>query len=186
MASLKKNINLLPKNELEKSPWGKFLQWALTFGRYTVIFTELTVVIGFLLRFKLDLNLAKINSQIKKNQEIVVSFQALENKVNQLKTKLDFIKKNQKDNLFPYEILKEIALITPQDIVFSQINLEKGAFSLQGKSLSKNSLVAFINQLRTNNKFSQINLESVSSKGKKGPVIKFSLSAKINHKQNAF
>jgi hypothetical protein len=48
--------------------------------------------------------------------------------------------------------------------------------------LSKIGLNTFISGLRLSDKFSQINLQSVSSKGKKNPAIKFSLSAKIGKK----
>lgn len=182
MSNLKKSINLLPKNELEKSPLGKFLNWALTFGRYTVIFTELVVVTAFLFRFKLDLNLAKVNSQIKKNQDIIISYKNLEDNVNQLKKRLAFIKKAEAMTLLPNELLEEMAHLTPQDVVFNEIELKSGSISFKGKSLSKIGLSTLINGLQSSDKFSQINLQSVSSKGRKSPVIKFSISAKITKK----
>jgi hypothetical protein len=61
----KKEINLLPKEEFEKKPLGKFLVWALSIGRYIVIFTELIVILAFLSRFKLDRDLADLNQSVR-------------------------------------------------------------------------------------------------------------------------
>jgi hypothetical protein len=53
-ARKKKTINFLPEDELEKSPIGRFLKWALKAGRYIIVLTELIVVVVFISRFRLD------------------------------------------------------------------------------------------------------------------------------------
>ena len=40
-------VNLLPSDRFEFSKAGKFLDWALTTGRYLVVLTELIVTMAF-------------------------------------------------------------------------------------------------------------------------------------------
>ena len=73
MAAQNKDIELLPKEEWEKTSLGKFIKWVLTVGRYIVIFTELIVISAFISRFKLDRDLSKIYEDIEKKQSLVVA-----------------------------------------------------------------------------------------------------------------
>jgi hypothetical protein len=67
----KQEINLLPREEFEKKPIGKFLTWALSIGRYIIIFTELIVILAFLSRFKLDRDLSDLNQSIREKQAVI-------------------------------------------------------------------------------------------------------------------
>ena len=61
MAAPKKHeIELLPKEEWEKTSFGKFIKWTLNVGRYIVIATELIVILAFVSRFKLDRDLTDL------------------------------------------------------------------------------------------------------------------------------
>ena len=51
--------------------WQKFYVWAITLGRYLIIGTELIVLIGFFYKFKLDNDLANVQSQIVLNTGIM-------------------------------------------------------------------------------------------------------------------
>lgn len=180
MAKVKKTIDLLSKEGLEKTPIGKFLQWGLTFGRYIVIFTELIVIIAFLSRFKLDRDLAKLHEEIQEKQAIIVSLEELENDVRFLQKRLEFIKKTELESLKPAPILEELSQITPIDLTFSELEIKTDSTSIKGNCLSKIGLSTFLNGLKSNERFSQIELGSISSKGKKDPTLKFELSAKLN------
>jgi hypothetical protein len=48
------NVNLLPQDPFFETVFGRFLKWALSIGRYIVIFTELIVILSFASRFTLD------------------------------------------------------------------------------------------------------------------------------------
>lgn len=179
MSRLKKTINLLSKDELEKTPIGKFLKWTLTLGRYIVIFTELIVTLVFLVRFKLDRELVKLHEEIKQKQTIIASFEELEYNVRFLQKRLEIIKKIETENLNPSLVLEELSKIIPIDIVFNELTIQNKSISIEGNSLSNVGLNTFLNGLKSNKLFSQINLESISSKGKRGPTLKFKLSAKL-------
>jgi len=182
VAKPKSTINLLPKTDLEKSPIGKFLKWALNFGRYIIIVTELIVILTFLFRFKLDMDLAKAKESINKNQAIITSYKKLENNVKHLQQRLKYINKIEQQGLFPSSILDELSKITPIDIIFSSLNISNNRISIKGKSLSKVGLNTFLYGLQSSEKFTQLDLESISSKGKQNPTIDFELSVNLKTK----
>lgn len=180
MAKLKKNLNLLPQNELDKSSFGRFLKWALTFGRYIIIFTELIVILAFLSRFKLDRDLLKLTEEIKQKQTIINSYAELEKKITQVHRQLDFISKTESNSINITLLLNNLSAITPADLVFEELSLKNDTIAIKGRSLSKNGINTFLNQFKSNDYFSQINLESITTKGRIDPTLEFELTAKLN------
>ncbi|MFC1711612.1 PilN domain-containing protein [Patescibacteria group bacterium] len=179
MSQFKLNINLLPKEQLDSTAVGKFLKWALTFGRYIVIFTELIVIIAFIYRFKLDKDLIKLNSEIEQKSAIITSQQEFENTTRLLQKRLELIKETHLKNLFPSVVLEELARILPLDLVIDDLGVDNSSVKIKGKALSKEGLSTFFQGLQNSEHFTNINLDSVSSKGKKNPNITFSLSLKL-------
>ena len=180
MANLKKNINLLPKEELEKTTIGKFIKWALGIGRYIIIFTELIVIVAFIARFKLDQDLTRLREEIQKKQTIINSYAQFEQKVKFLQKQLAFIKRTEGESLSASQVLSELSQITPIDVVFSELSIAQNQIIIKGSGLSNIGLNTFLNGLKNSKNFSQINLENVVSKGIKDPTLKFELSAKLN------
>ena len=78
MVAQNKEINLLPKEKWETGTAGKLLKWALSIGRYIVVFTELVVISAFLYRFSLDRKLMDINEQVNQQKKIIVTYGDLE------------------------------------------------------------------------------------------------------------
>lgn len=183
MAQEKKLINLLPKEGLEHTPIGKFLKWALTFGRYIVIFTELIVIIAFVFRFKLDKDLVNLQTEIKKNQSIIDSLQELENNVAHTHKQLNLVKTTEEEKLNPSAIIDEISKYTPLDVVFSSLNITEEDITVEGDSYSKNGLNTFLYGMQSSELFSDINLDSIASKGIANPTINFQFSAKLTEKR---
>lgn len=176
VAKFKKTINLSNKNELEKTPLGKILNWSMNVGRYIIIFTEFLVIIAFLIRFKLDQDLANLNKQIKQKQEIIASLQEVEYKTESLQQRLAFVERVEAENYSSSEILKEIIKITPIDTIFTDLTIKERVVNINGTALSNVGLNTFLNGLTQNKKFSEISLDTVSSEGEKNPILKFSLS----------
>lgn len=71
-------INLMPRDDMESKPGGKFLQWALSWGKKIVVLTELVVVLAFLSRFKIDADVAYLSDEIDQKKQIVQSTSTFE------------------------------------------------------------------------------------------------------------
>ena len=183
MVKFKTNINLLPREDLAQNPIGKFLTWALTFGRYIIIFTELIVILAFIFRFKLDLDLQKINSEVERKLAIIQSQKELENNIRLVQSRYGQVQKIQTENKISVKILEELAQITPLDVIFTNLSIKNDTLEIQGVGLSKIGISTFIYKLGLSGLFMDVNIESISSKDKNDNKITFSLTAKLNFTQ---
>lgn len=174
----KKEINLLPREEFEKKPFGHFLIWALTVGRYVVIFTELIVIIAFLSRFKLDRDLSDLYESIREKQAIIEASSSFEQDFRFLQKRLLTIKTFQEEKVSTVPILAEISSLTPFDVILSSLSFDEEGIRITASALSEEGLGSFISNLSLSPKFKEINLSSISKKAE-GPEINFSLTAKI-------
>ena len=66
------NINLL-KNSSDQSPLDRITDWALTYGRYIMIGTEIVVLLAFISRFSLDRKLTDLKEEIGQKQQILLA-----------------------------------------------------------------------------------------------------------------
>ena len=71
-------INLLPKDSFESSWAGRVLSWALAFGKWTVIVTQLVVIGAFLFRFGYDRKLTDLRRSLEEEAGIVRSYSSIE------------------------------------------------------------------------------------------------------------
>jgi Tfp pilus assembly protein PilN len=182
----KSQINLLPQEDFEKQPLGKFVLWALSIGRWVVIIVDIIVICAFLSRFKLDQDKANIDEKIKIKQNIVQSLQPTEKEFRSLQLRLIQIKNLQTKQSNVVPLVSTIAKVLPADVILSNFSYQEGGISASGVALSEESLGKFLAGLINSPTLTEINLSSVSQKqGDSG--ISFSLSAKIknNNQKNA-
>lgn len=154
-------INLLPRDDFEKKPIGKFLNWALNIGRWIVVFTELVVILAFLSRFKLDQDLADLNESIREKQKMVLYNQETEKNFRMIQKRLLDISKLQQKQLKTADIFTEIKRITPTGITFRNLTMSEGSVSLIATSTSENSLGIFLGNLSKSPIFKSININSL-------------------------
>ncbi len=185
MAAPKKTINLLSGNKLEKSPLGRFLNWALGFGRYIIVFTELLVMIAFFSRFKLDRDLTELQEEIEKKQNVIAASQELEKEVRFLQKRLDLIEKYQKQTGSPQLALNNFSQIIPLDVFLSRLDINQTEVSFTGTSLSYAGLATFINGLQKNSVFERIDFTSVSSGGERDPSLEFQMAVGLARETEA-
>lgn len=179
MAAPKKTINLLPGDKLEKSPLGRFLKWALHFGRYIIVFTELLVMLAFFSRFKLDRDLQVLQEEIEKKQHIITASSELEQEVRFLQERLVLIKKFQVQTGIPQTTINYLGKIIPLDVFLSELEIDKRDVNFKGTSLSYAGLATFINGLQINSIFDSVDFNSVASSGEKDAALEFQMSASL-------
>jgi Tfp pilus assembly protein PilN len=174
----KSQINLLPQEDFEKQPLGKFVLWALSVGRWVVIIVDIIVICAFLSRFKLDQDKANIDEKIKVKQGIIQSLQSTEKEFRSLQQRLIVIKNLQgkQSNVVP--LVSTIAKVLPADVVLSNFSYQDGEIRTSGVALSEESLGRFLAGLVNSPTLTEINLSSVNQK-QGDPGISFSLTAKI-------
>ncbi|MDZ7587449.1 MAG: hypothetical protein U0946_06865 [Patescibacteria group bacterium] len=182
MAARNKEINLLPKEPWETGMLGKLILWALSVGRYVVVFTELIVISAFLYRFGLDRKLTDLNEEIKQNQAIINSYGDLETKFIRVQSQLNKIKETEETAVKVGETLDHISQITPIDAAYKSIMINQIEVSLQGKVLSEVGLATLLTQSQASQRFSDVSLENVSSGTEKDQAITFRMNLKFKQK----
>lgn len=172
----KKDINLLPREEFEKKPLGRFLTWALSAGRYIVIFTELIVLIAFLSRFKLDRDLSDLYDKIQAKQAQITAQSDFEKEFRAFQTRLATIKTLLKDQTQGEEVMIAVAQAIPNDVSLDELSYSEKAISLGGTALSEDGLGTFLANLSSSEKFTGLNIGNISQEAGEG--IKFTINAK--------
>jgi Tfp pilus assembly protein PilN len=178
MTAQKIAINLLSQDDFSKSAIGTVLLWALSIGRYIIVFTQLVVILSFLSRFKLDRDLTDLNSRISQQQAVIESYGELEQEVREIQSRLAFLDEIEVKNQ-TYEVLAKLEKITPADVKLTQIQAREGSVNISAIALSPGGFSSFVAGIQQDGLFHDLELVNVSS-GTAGEVgINFDLRARV-------
>lgn len=168
-------INLLPGDDFEGRPGGKFLKWALTWGKRIVILTEAVVILAFLSRFWLDTIVADQAEQITQKKNVIVAsanfekiFRAAVERINKVGA-ID----NQVSLL---SVLDKAKALVPSKVAVTQMTVSATDVSLSGQS-DEQSLALLVSAFRSSPNFSDLTVEKIS-KTNPSVVVDFSMKAK--------
>lgn len=167
------DINLLPKADTVDTPAGKFLEWALSWGKKIVIVTELIVVLAFLSRFYFDTEVANLSEEIDHKKAIIESSLDFENEFRSVSERVNAVIKIEKEPS-TVAILKNVEKIIPPSISLTQINIDKDAVNFSGLGDDK-SLAQMVANFRDSPQFTGLSFDKIS-KGASSDV-NFSLRA---------
>lgn len=81
-------VNLMGEEEMEHTPAGRIVTWAVTYGRYIMIGTEIVVLLAFISRFSLDRKLTDLNDEVEQKQAIIEANSDFETQFRTLQDKL--------------------------------------------------------------------------------------------------
>lgn len=159
----------------------KATKWALSTGRYIVIFVELIVLGAFIARFKLDADLANYKENIEQQIPYLESLKADEVLIRQTQKQLATIRELRSSSYNYAPLFKAVSDQTPQGVILSDVSLEesKGAMGLKlsGSAQNNNELATLLFGLRGSNVFSNITLANVSLDK---DVINFTITGNAN------
>jgi len=173
-------INLLPKDTFEQTPTGKFLQWAISVGRWIVVFTDLILISAFLSRFYFDTKLENIYDGIKTNQAIIEATSDFENSFRLFQEKLSLIKSLNKNRLPATRQTSFIVSLLPNDVYLNDFSISKEEIGLSGTAFTQSGMFNFIGNLLSSPKISKVNISGLSFGGKEAPgAINFTLTATL-------
>lgn len=173
---LKIDINLLPKDPFFDSSVGKFFQWALSIGRYIVIFTELVVILCFIARFGLDRQVTDLNGKIHQKQLIIESYGSLEKDFRAVQKKIDDYSQIEK-NLDLADTFPKFQYIVPNDITLTNLQITQNQISFEGVAGSGDALSTLISNLVLSSDFLDVKIDTIRSQEEKRPGFVFTASA---------
>ena len=181
----KKEINLLKKKEFDKSPLGITLHWALTYGRYIIIGTEIVVLLAFISRFKLDRDLTDLREEIAQKQAIIASYGDLEQRIRQLQAQLKVVSELDAQVLDTGKFIDDIASFTPLDVVYSTVHIQPQAIAFSGTAFSEAGFRTMLTRLRQKPEVQRISVKNMSSGSTSGSGIEFSLTVQLAGKSKS-
>lgn len=176
MSARKPNIDLLIREDFSTKTVGRFLLWALTVGRYIAIFTELVVIAGVIARFVLDQQRNNITEDIIDQQAILVSYKSSERKIRRVYQQLQTVSELEKQELGAEYFLKILPEMTPRDMKYTSLTINKNSVDISGRVLSVEGFSTFLSILQSNLNYEDIILSSLETGGPQDPSIQFQLS----------
>src|SRR3989344_871361 len=108
-------INLLGQEDLKHTAQGRIIGWALTYGRYIMIGTEIVVLLAFISRFSLDRRLTDLKEEISQKQAILEANISLEQDIRLLQDTLGKIKLTTTNQSAPLDALTLLQAVLPSD-----------------------------------------------------------------------
>lgn len=170
------NINLLPKDPFFSTIFGKILRWALSAGRYIVIFTELVVIMSFIARFTLDRQVTDLNSSIEKKKQIILSYGSLEDEFKTIQEKITQYKQTEQDTNI-VDTFEHLSAVIPDGITLKELAIRPTSVTISGNTFSQNSFNLLVNNLQLSTNFLNINVGEVQSSEEEKGSIEFSIKA---------
>lgn len=170
------NINLLPKDPFYSTVIGKVLRWALSAGRYIVIFTELVVIFSFVARFTLDRQVTDLNQSIAQKKVIIESYGNLEEEVRAVQDKILQYRQFEQETS-SVETFANLTEVMPTNINLKELTINPTYVVISGETNSQQAFNLLINNLQISDKFHNIDVNSVESDDKNIGMLSFRIKA---------
>jgi Tfp pilus assembly protein PilN len=170
------HVNLAPKDEFEQSLIGRILKWALTAGKSIVILTEFVVILAFLSRFKLDVDLNDLDEVIIQKQAIIESYAQVEADMRNIQSRVGVLETVNNDTIGVREAVNNLASKLPNEIFLESLTIEKNSIQLKGGSTSEAGLASLIEAYRTDDNFATVTVGEINFNQRKAQV-EFTLRA---------
>jgi Tfp pilus assembly protein PilN len=170
------NINLVPKDPFFETMLGRGLKWALSVGRYIVMFTELVVVLSFVTRFYLDRQITDLNRDLYQKEAVIKSYGTFEDDVRAIQTRLtQYEQIEQEENIV--DTFPALAQVVPSGIKLDELAIYPDKVALKGTVLSQKSLNILINNLQISPDFHNVVVSTIESEGIQTSGFLFQLTA---------
>lgn len=156
-------INLASSSDPADRPGGRFLTWALSWGKKIVILTELVVLLAFLSRFWLDSTVADLAEKIEQKKAVVLASAEFERQFRSLASRTDQAKQIEKMPS-PVAVYDEVKARLPAGAAIGQKNFAGQTVSFAGSS-NETVLAELVSAFRDQPGFGDVTVEKVAKKG---------------------
>jgi len=171
------SVNLLGDSELGHTPIGRIVSWAVTYGRYIMIGTEIVVLLAFISRFSLDRKLTDLKEDISQKQDIIQANIQFEHDVRTIQDKLTKIKALTSQTITPLNVLTFFQNAVPSGVYFQTYDLSENKLSVKAVANSTDSFSQLIANLQASTVISGVDLGNISRDPLLG--IQFTFNAQV-------
>ncbi|KKU88775.1 hypothetical protein A3A64_01775 [Candidatus Gottesmanbacteria bacterium RIFCSPLOWO2_01_FULL_48_11] len=171
------SVNLLGKDTFSSSPYGRLVTWAITYGRYIMIGTEIVVLLAFISRFSLDRKLTDLKEEISQKQAIIQVNLPFETEIKNLQQQLTHVKTLLKDQAKPLDTFNRLQSYLPPDVHFESYEFSGYKLSVAAVAGTTAGFGQFLASLQADKDITAIDVGDVSRDPLKG--IRFKFTAEI-------
>lgn len=172
-------INLVPGDPFYETPVGKGLRWALSIGRYVVIFTELVVILSFVARFTLDRQITDLNESINQKETIVRSYGQLENEVRLYQKKTEqYSQVQQQTNIA--DVFQVISRVTPRGVTLQRLRIDQDVVTFSGITTDREILNTLMSNLTLTDAFTVVDIPIIENAEDDQSGLQFSAQVQLN------
>jgi Tfp pilus assembly protein PilN len=171
-----RSINLLPRDSFETSILGVILEWALVFGKWAVIVTQLVVMGAFLWRFSLDRRLADLRKSIASDVAIVKSYDQVERDFVLAQKQITQAKLSMTEEQQILKMVDEIGKITPDEVWYEKISISPNSAAVSAYAASLNGFGQFLTTIQADPTYSGVRVGKIESSTVKGAELQFDVA----------
>lgn len=166
-------INLLGQEDLKHTPHGRIISWALTYGRYIMIGTEIVVLLAFISRFSLDRRLTDLKEEISQKQAILEANVSLEQDIRLVQDHLVKIKQTTANQSIPLDTLILLQTLLPEDVYVDSLDVTPDRMTVAAIADSTYGFSQFLTNLQAAKQFSRIDIGDIKKNKETGIEFKF-------------
>ncbi len=170
------SINLYRHETIENTPVGRITSWAVTYGRYIMIGTEIVVLLAFISRFSLDRKLTDLREEVAQKQIILEANSVFEDNFKRLQKELKETQSLVQGQGRPDEMLATITQILPVDVHLDDYTMDNDTVTIGAVAASTQGFSQFLVNLQSTNRLAEIEVGEI----RKNPLvgIQFKINAK--------
>lgn len=176
-------INLIGQEDLSHTPQGRIVQWAMTYGRYIMILTEVVVLGAFVSRFTLDRKLTDLKEEITQKQAIIEANAELETQIRTVQTRIDQVKKLIDGQAQPKNTLSLVESFLPLDVYLESLDIKQNGFNAKATAKTTGGFAQLLANLKSLKELTSVGIGSIERTPLVG--IQFDIKANIGPQQPA-
>ncbi len=171
-----RSINLLPRDAFETSLLGVILEWALVFGKWAVIVTQLIVMGAFLWRFSLDRQLSDLRKSIAADVAIVKSYDQVERDFVLAQKQATQAKLTISEEQQILKMMDEMGKITPDEVWYDKVTVTPSVVTVTAYAASLNGFGQFLTAIQADPMYSGVRVGKIESSTVKGAELQFDIA----------
>lgn len=170
------SINLIGEEEMEHTPIGRIVTWAVTYGRYIMIGTEIIVLLAFISRFSLDRKLTDLNDEIDQKQAIIQANVDFEQEFRNVQNQVGNIHQLVNAPTPIVGALSTIQSILPSDVYLSTLDIQPDKLRANAVAGTSGGFSTLIANLQSTHVFTNVDIGDITQDPLAGIQFQFTAS----------
>jgi Tfp pilus assembly protein PilN len=155
------SVNLIGDEAMGHTPAGRIVTWAVTYGRYIMIGTEIIVLLAFFSRFSLDRKLTDLNDEVSQKQAIIDANHDFETQFRSLQDKLAKTQTLLTTPPTTSNVLVAIETMLPADTRLETLKISEDSVVGDVVANTTTGFAQLVANLQASNIFSQVEIGDV-------------------------